>query len=81
MHKSFKAYDSEWDNALFMGFEKGEGHFMPEEEKDQKLFIANRLAFQIRKAIDDQLQYHASAGISHNKTVAKIACTANKPNG
>ena len=39
------------------------------------------MAAQIRKAIFDELGYTASAGISHNKTVAKIACTYNKPNG
>ena len=65
-----------------MGFEKGgHGCFTPETEKDQKMWLANRIAFQVRQAIFDELGYTASAGISYNKTVAKIACTYNKPNG
>jgi nucleotidyltransferase/DNA polymerase involved in DNA repair len=34
----------------------------------------------MRKAIDQELNYKASAGISHNKTLAKIASSQNKPN-
>lgn len=64
-----------------MGFEKGEGQFLPETDQDKKLFIANSIAKQIRDAIHSELGYFASAGISINKTVAKIACTYNKPNG
>jgi nucleotidyltransferase/DNA polymerase involved in DNA repair len=43
--------------------------------------LANEIAFQIRDRIKKDLGYNASAGISHNKTVAKIACTDFKPNG
>ena len=64
-----------------MGFEKGEGSFKPEAEKEQRMWLANRIAAEVRKAIYDELGYTASAGISNNKTVAKIACTYNKPNG
>ena len=64
-----------------MGFPKGEGSFLPESESDQKMFLANRIAAEVRQAIYDELGYRASAGISNNKTVAKIACTYNKPNG
>jgi DNA polymerase-4 len=64
-----------------MGFPKGEGRFLPESDEDKKLWIANQFAFQIRQAIKDELGYNASAGISVNKTVAKIACSINKPNG
>ena len=75
------AYDEQWDASRFMGFEKGEGRFLPETEKDQRMWLANRIAAEVRKAVYDELGYTASAGISHNKTVAKIACTYNKPNG
>jgi DNA polymerase-4 len=71
----------DWHNSLFMGFPKGEGMFIPDTENDKKLWLANEMAFKIRKAIKDELGYNASAGISVNKTVAKIACTYNKPNG
>ena len=58
-----------------------EGGFVPETIEDRKLFIANEMALAIRTAINKELGYTASCGISHNKTVAKIACAANKPNG
>lgn len=45
------------------------------------MFLANRIAAEVRQAVYDELGYTASAGISYNKTVAKIACTYNKPNG
>ena len=64
-----------------MGFPKGEGRFLPVEPIDQKLYLANEIAFQVRDRIRQELGYNASAGISHNKTVAKIACADNKPNG
>lgn len=64
-----------------MGFAKGEGRFTPEDNLDQKLFLANEIAHQIRDRLRKELGYNASAGISHNKTVAKIACADNKPNG
>ena len=64
-----------------MGFEKGEGHYFPYTEKDKKIFLANQIAYQARKAIFDELGYHASAGISTNKTVAKVSSSSNKPNG
>ena len=64
-----------------MGFEKGQGYFRPETEKEQKMWLANRIAAEVRTAVFDELGYTASAGISYNKTVAKIACTYNKPNG
>ena len=64
-----------------MGFEKGEGQYMPETEKEKKLFIASQIAFEVREAVRNELGYNCSAGIAHNKTVAKIACTYNKPNG
>jgi hypothetical protein len=31
-----------------MGFQKGEGRFLAEEDGDKKLWIANQMAFQIR---------------------------------
>jgi nucleotidyltransferase/DNA polymerase involved in DNA repair len=34
----------------------------------------------MRKTIDRELGYKASCGISHNKTLAKLASSQNKPN-
>ncbi len=42
---------------------------------------ALEIAKQIQKAIHDELQLTASAGVSTNKFVAKIASDLNKPNG
>jgi len=80
--QDYHQYDKTWKDALFMGFDKvGEGSFLPTTEQDKKLFIANEICYQVRKAIFDELGYNASAGVSHNKTLAKISCSANKPNG
>jgi DNA polymerase-4 len=57
-----------------------EGAFVPQTDLDKKLFIANEIARNLRQAIWDELQYRASAGISYNKTCAKIASSQNKPN-
>ena len=64
-----------------MGFEKGEGSFLPDNDKDERMWLANKIAAEVRQAVYDELGYTCSAGISNNKTVAKIACTYNKPNG
>ncbi len=42
---------------------------------------ATLIAMEIRKRIDEDLQLKASAGISYNKFLAKIASDVNKPNG
>jgi nucleotidyltransferase/DNA polymerase involved in DNA repair len=78
---SRESCDEKWCESKFMGFAKGEGGFLPQTMTDIKLWMANEIAAQIRKSIFDELGYTASAGISHNKTMAKIACSDNKPNG
>ena len=65
---------------------KKEGHkaigtFTPQNDLDRKLFLANQIAFNVRKTIKEELGYNASAGISYNKTLAKMATAENKPNG
>jgi hypothetical protein len=44
-------FDETWHDSLFMGHQKGVGGFIPKTEKDRKLFIASKIAFQIREAI------------------------------
>ena len=68
-----------WGGCFFIGHKEG-GGFLPENELDQKLFLANDLALQMRKALFDHLHYRASCGIGHNKTLAKLASGKNKPN-
>lgn len=73
-----------WEGAFFMGFGKKDGvangAFVPETVSEKKIYIANQIAKNIRDTIFKELGYIASAGISFNKTVAKIASSQNKPN-
>ncbi|MDB5134462.1 MAG: dinB [Mucilaginibacter sp.] len=50
-------------------------------EDKQNIGSAIEIAKQIKQAIKDELQLSASAGISINKFVAKIASDINKPDG
>lgn len=74
-----------WEGSYFMPFKKNAqdiriGSFVPEHTLDKKLFIASEIAMNLRNAIYDELGYRASVGISYNKSLAKIASSANKPN-
>ena len=73
-----------WDGAYFMPYKKdGDkfiGSFLPETELDKKLFLANQMAKNIRDTVKKELGYNLSAGISHNKTLAKMASQQDKPN-
>ena len=75
-----------WEGAYFMSYAKdpetgiAKGAFVPETEKEKKLYLANKIAKSLRDDILNELGYKASAGISFNKTVAKIASSQNKPN-
>ena len=66
-----------WDGAYFMSFPKekeiSQGTFVPETILEKKLWMANQISKNLREAIYKELGYRASAGISYNKTVAKIA--------
>src|SRR5687767_1892664 len=55
--------------------------YLDVSEDKQNIGSAIEIARQIRQAIKDELQLTASAGISINKFVAKIASDINKPNG
>ena len=55
--------------------------FLDVTEDKQGIGSAIEIAKQIRQAIRDELQLTASAGISVNKFVAKIASDMNKPDG
>ncbi|KAI9285429.1 hypothetical protein BC943DRAFT_323322 [Umbelopsis sp. AD052] len=48
--------------------------------KDLQLSIGAEIAKEIRKDIFDTLKYTCSAGIAHNKTIAKLCSALNKPN-
>lgn len=59
---------------------------IPEEDRkaykksDVKLLIASSIVSEIRAAVKDQTGYECSAGIAHNKILAKLVCGLNKPN-
>lgn len=50
-------------------------------ENKKGIETATKIAKQIRKQIYEETQLHASAGISINKFLAKVASDINKPNG
>lgn len=59
---------------------------IPEEDRksykksDIKLLIASSIVSEIRAAVKEQTGYECSAGIAHNKILAKLVCGMNKPN-
>lgn len=63
-------------------------HVFPEYETlascgcgcEKRLTIGTRLAREIRQKLFDELEITSCAGISHNKILAKIVGTKNKPN-
>eukprot|EP00753_Platysulcus_tardus_P008097 PLAT15617.1.p1 GENE.PLAT15617.1~~PLAT15617.1.p1 ORF type:complete len:486 (+),score=197.49 PLAT15617.1:140-1459(+) len=56
------------------------GTLMPERESHARLLAAAVLVADIRAAVWEQLRLRCSAGIAHNKLVAKVASARNKPN-
>lgn len=59
---------------------------IPEEDRksyrksDIKLLIAASIVTEMRNAIKDKTGYECSAGIAHNRILAKLVCGINKPN-
>lgn len=47
---------------------------------DIRLIIASSIVNEIRAAVKENTGYECSAGIAHNKTLAKLVCGLNKPN-
>lgn len=64
-----------------MGF----GDFVEEDrkeyrERDIKLLVASSIVNEIRVSVKNEAGYECSAGIAHNKTMAKLVSGLNKPN-
>ena len=55
--------------------------FLDVTENKKNIPLAEKIAFEIRKRIKKNIGLSASAGISINKFLAKIATEINKPNG
>lgn len=49
-------------------------------KSDIKLLIASSIVNEIRATVKEKTGYECSAGIAHNKILAKIVCGMNKPN-
>lgn len=50
------------------------------KKSDIKLLIAASIVNEIRATVKEKTGYECSAGIAHNKTLAKLVCGLNKPN-
>ena len=48
---------------------------------EQALHLGAKIASTIRKHVHTELQYTCSAGIAHNKMLAKLGSALKKPNG
>lgn len=59
---------------------------VPEDERKSvassklRLLIGAAIVNEIRNAVKEQTKYECSAGIGHNKILAKLTCGMNKPN-
>ena len=75
--------DSEIDGANFMG--NGKFFGTPEEECPcgchARLIAASRITMEMRLKVFKELGLTCSAGIAHNKLLAKLGGSLNKPNG
>lgn len=49
-------------------------------KSDIKLLIAASIVTEIRAAVKEKTGYDCSAGIAHNRILAKLVCGMNKPN-
>lgn len=63
--------DSEWND---------EENLIVYKKSDIKLLIAAAIVNDIRASVKQITGYECSAGIAHNKILAKLACGMNKPN-
>ena len=76
--------DSTWLQAAFAEAAEAsvvvDTQLSPEHDFDARLAVAAQLTGQLRKRVADELQFTISAGISHNKLLAKLASAMNKPN-
>lgn len=52
----------------------------PDVKQNIMLLVGATIANDIRRAVKEQTGYNCSAGIAHNKILAKLACGINKPN-
>lgn len=75
MHKVFRRYTD-----LIEPLSLDEAYLDVTDNK-KNIFYATQIAIEIRKAIKEEIGITASAGVSFNKFLAKIASDINKPDG
>lgn len=75
MHEIFKRYTD-----LIEPLSLDEAYLDVTENK-KNIYYATQIAIEIRKAIKEEIGVTASAGVSFNKFLAKIASDLNKPDG
>ncbi|CAG8614410.1 5311_t:CDS:2 [Paraglomus brasilianum] len=88
LDENSEAPDVEWAN-LGTIYENSEASYVPTDSHidnndkwcDWQLAVAAKLCAEIRDSIHRELGYTCSAGIAHNKTLAKLCSVLNKPNG
>ncbi|KAM3930683.1 DNA polymerase eta [Leptodactylus fuscus] len=61
----------QWLNSLDMG---------DPQSPDLQLAVGATIVEEMRAAVEEETTFQCSAGISHNKVLAKLACGLNKPN-
>lgn len=66
------------DDDLYRNF--NENDVPAVRQSNIRLLIGASIASEIRAAVKDNTTYECSAGIAHNKILAKLACGINKPN-
>jgi len=69
-----------YDRIKLKGKMFGE-RFEPKNQEDKMLAVASEMAENIREDVFNKFGYTCSAGIAHNKLLAKIGSGLNKPNG
>ncbi|XP_040583703.1 DNA polymerase eta [Lepeophtheirus salmonis] len=69
-------------NTNVVGFEKNQVHKWLEDlnADDTRLSIGAYIMEQVREAVFEKTGFRCSAGIAHNKILAKISCGLHKPN-
>eukprot|EP01052_Picozoa_sp_SAG31_P044353 SAG31_NODE_7701_length_1613_cov_2.061427_1_plen_306_part_00 len=79
------AQDTSWEGHVYSGEADGEASSQSQPAvqslEDRYLFHASALAAKIRAAVADQCGITCSAGVAHNKLLAKLASAMHKPNG
>jgi DNA polymerase eta len=76
MRKFVSSQNENWNGKVVV-----QEDYKPMNEADFDLVCASKIASKIREEIFMKLGYTCSAGVAHNKMLAKLGSNYNKPNG